>query len=298
MAIQKTTSADDYYNPARDTPNTDTFTCHYGCRMSDSQRKVAIITGSATGVGAAAAIQLAQRSCNVVINYTRSEKEAEETAAACREHGAETLVYQGDVSDDDACRGMAQAAVDRWGRIDYLINNAGRTKFNPYENLEGLNKQDFLDIYAVNVVGPYQMIRAVEPHMRKQGAGAVVNNSSIGGVTGIASSMPYAASKAALNLMTKSLAHVLGPEIRINSVAPGMIQTRWLQGGLGDEAYQAMLETASQMVPLKKVATADDVAEALVWFLEGAKLITGETLIVDSGLHIGQLPPMSTKKPQ
>ncbi len=262
--------------------------------MPKSKRKVAIVTGSATGVGAAAAIQLAERGCNVVVNYTRSRAEAEETARACESKGAETIVFQADVSDDDACRAMAKAAADKWGRIDYLINNAARTKFNPYPKLDGVNKQDFLDIYAVNVVGAYQMIRAVEPYMRAQGEGAIVNDSSIGGVTGIASSIPYAASKAALNLMTKSLAHVLAPEIRINTVVPGMIQTRWLKGGMGDEQYAAMLEATAQQLPLKKVATAEDIAEVLVWFLESARLVTGEMLIVDSGIHIGQLPPYSS----
>ena len=188
---------------------------------------------------------------------------------------------------------MAQAAVDKWGRIDYLINNAARTKFNPFPQMDGVNKQDFLDIYAVNVVGPYQMIRAVEPHMRKTG-GAIVNDSSIGGVTGIASSIPYAASKAALNLMTKSLAHVLGPEIRINTVVPGMIQTRWLKGGLGDDDYEKLLAATAEGLPLKKVATAEEVAEVLVWFLFGASVVTGETLIVDSGLHLGPFPPYAS----
>lgn len=260
--------------------------------MADN--KVAIVTGSATGCGAAAGIQLAQRGCNVVINYTRSKDDAEETVAECKKHGVDAIAVQADVSDDDACKNMVNEAVGRWGRVDYLINNAARTKFNPYENLDGLNKEDFLNIYAVNVVGAYQMVRAVEPHMRKLGKGAVVNNSSIGGVTGIASSMAYAASKAALNMMTKSLAHVLAPEIRINTVVPGMIQTRWLKAGMGDEAYEAMLKATSQLLPLKKVATADEVAEALVWFCEGASVVTGETLIVDSGLHIGQLPPSSS----
>ncbi|MEE8307989.1 MAG: SDR family oxidoreductase [Gammaproteobacteria bacterium] len=259
-------------------------------------QKVAIVTGSATGVGAATALMLAERGRNVVINYTRSKVEAEQTAADCRAKGVEALVFQADVSEDESCRAMVQAAVDAWGRVDFLVNNAAKTKFNPYENLDGLDKQDFLDIYAVNVVGPYQMVRAVEPHMRKLGAGAIVNNSSIGGVTGIASSMAYAASKAALNLMTKSLAHVMAPEIRINAVAPGMIQTRWLQAGMGEEAYQAMLEGAKKMLPLRKVATAEEVAEALVWFLEGAAVVTGEVLIVDSGIHIGQLPPSSSSK--
>jgi 3-oxoacyl-[acyl-carrier protein] reductase len=262
--------------------------------MPTSPKKVAIVTGSATGVGAAAAILLADHGCNVVINYTRSKAEAEETAAACRAKGAETIVFQADVSDDDACQAMVKAAADKWGRIDYLINNAARTKFNPYPKLDGVSKQDFLDIYAVNVVGAYQMVRAVTPYMKKQGHGSIVNDSSIGGVTGIASSIPYAASKAALNLMTKSLAHVLAPEININTVVPGMIQTRWLKGGMGEEQYEAMLKATGAQLPLKKVATPEDIAAVLVWFLESAHLITGEMLIVDSGIHIGQLPPYSS----
>lgn len=264
--------------------------------MSASSRKVAIITGSATGVGAAAAIMLAGRGCQVVINYTRSEAEAEDTASKCAAQGAETLIYQGDVADDAACRGMAQAAIEKWGRIDYLINNAAKTKFNPYENLDGLSAEDFLAIYEVNVVGAYQMVRAVAPQMKKQGRGAIVNNSSIGGVTGIASSMAYAASKAALNMMTQSLSLVLGPEIRINAIAPGAIQTRWLQGGMTPEQYQAFLVNAAAMVPLQIVPTAEQIAEALVWFLEGASVVTGEVLMVDAGLHCGRLPPTSSSK--
>jgi 3-oxoacyl-[acyl-carrier protein] reductase len=264
--------------------------------MSASARKVAIVTGSATGVGAAAAIMLAQRGCNVVINYTRSKTEAEETARACEAAGAETIVYQADVAEDASCRAMAQAAVDKWGRIDYLINNAAKTKFNPYENLDGLSADDFLAIYKVNVVGAYQMVRAVAPHMKKLGRGAIVNNSSIGGVTGIASSMAYAASKAALNMMTQSLSLVLGPEIRINAIAPGAIQTRWLQGGMTAEQYQVFLKYAAEMVPLQLVPTPEQIAEALVWFLEGASVVTGEVLMVDAGLHCGRLPPTSSSK--
>lgn len=259
-------------------------------------RKVAIITGSATGVGAAAALMLAERQCNVVINYTRSQREAEETADKCRSQGADVLIYQGDVGDDAHCRGMAQAAIERWGRIDYLINNAAKTKFNPYENLDGLSAEDFLAIYQVNVVGAYQMVRAVAPQMKKQGRGAIVNNSSIGGVTGIASSMAYAASKAALNMLTQSLSLVLGPEIRINAIAPGAIQTRWLQGGMTPEQYQAFLVHAAAMVPLQTVPTAEQIAEALIWFLEGASVVTGEVLMVDAGLHCGRLPPSSSSK--
>ena len=264
--------------------------------MTHSDRKVVIVTGSATGVGAAATLMLAQRGCNVVINYTKSKQEAEQTQQHCEAAAAETIVYQGDIGEESVCRGMAQAAFDKWGRLDYLINNAAKTKFNPYENLDGLSADDFLGIYRVNVVGAYQMVRAVAPFMRKTGGGSIVNNSSIGGITGIASSMAYAASKAALNMMTQSLSLVLGPEIRINAVAPGAIQTRWLQGGMTPQQYQQFLVAAADMVPLKMVPTPEQIAEALVWFLEGASAVTGEVLMVDAGLHCGRLPPSSSNK--
>ena len=257
-------------------------------------KKVAIITGSATGVGAATAILLAQKECKVVINYTRSKDEAMETAKLAEEQGAETIVIQADVSKDDECKAMVTEAIKKWGRIDYLVNNAGQTKFNPFENLDGLTIDDFQSIYAVNVVGAYQMIKAVVPHMKTAGSGAIVNDSSLAGINSVGSSIAYVTSKAALNAMTKSLAHVLGPEIRINAVAPGPIKTRWLKGGMRDEAYESLIEQAETNLPLKKVASAEDVAEVLVWFLEGAPLITGEILIVDSGAHLGQLPSYST----
>ena len=260
------------------------------------KEKVAIVTGSATGVGAATAVLLAEKGCNVVINYTRSKEEAMATAQLVEQHNVECIVFQADVSNDDECKSMVEAAIKKWGKIDYLVNNAGKTKFNPFENLEGLSGEDFLDIYSVNVVGPYQMIKAVVPYMKQQGGGAIVNDSSLAGINGVGSSIAYVTSKAALNIMTKSLAHVLGPEIRINAVAPGPIQTRWLKGGMGDEAYSALIEQAENELPLKQVATAEDVAETLVWFLEGAKLITGEVLIVDSGAHLGSLPKYSSSE--
>ena len=260
------------------------------------KEKVAIVTGSATGVGAATAVLLAEKGCNVVINYSRSKEEAMATAQLVEQHNVECIVFQADVSNDDECKSMVEAAIKNWGKIDYLVNNAGKTKFNPFENLDGLSGEDFLDIYSVNVVGPYQMIKAVVPYMKQQGGGAIVNDSSLAGINGVGSSIAYVTSKAALNIMTKSLAHVLGPEIRINAVAPGPIQTRWLKGGMGDEAYSALIEQAENELPLKQVATAEDVAETLVWFLEGAKLITGEVLIVDSGAHLGSLPKYSSSE--
>jgi 3-oxoacyl-[acyl-carrier protein] reductase len=249
--------------------------------------RVAIVTGSATGVGAATALRLANQGWNVVINYTRSGAEANETAEACAAAGADVLTCQADVSDDEQCREMVQQTVARWGRLDGLVNSAGRTKFVAHQDLDGLSAQDFLDIYAVNVVGIYQMVRAVAPHMKEQGSGAIVNVSSIAGLDGVGSSIAYSASKGALNTMTLALARVLGPEVRINTVAPGVIEGRWLRNGLGEASYERMKVERAKNVALGKVATADDVAETIVWLLESANLLTGEVLRIDAGGRLG-----------
>jgi 3-oxoacyl-[acyl-carrier protein] reductase len=256
----------------------------------DIKGAVTIVTGSATGVGAASARLLAQKGCNVVINYTRSEAEARETQAQCEALGVEALLVQADVANDADCRRMAQAALDRWGRIDGLINNAGTTSFVGHADLEGLTSDDFQRIYAVNVIGPYQMTRAVAPAMRQGGNGSIVNISSIAGVMGGGSSIAYAASKGALNTMTLSLARALGPQIRVNTICPGFIQGRWLRGGLGDEVYEAALRRQETGTPLRKAGSPEDMAEAAVWFIEGAGLVTGEILMVDAGSHLGVAP--------
>ena len=201
---------------------------------------VFIVTGSATGLGAAVARRLAGKGGRVVINYTRSLAEAEETAAACRELGGEAVLCRADVSVDEDCRRMAAEALARWGRIDGLVNNAARSKIVPHDDLEGLTGEDFNQIFAVNVVGAYQMVRAVTPAMKKEGKGAIVNISSGSGFSGSGSSIAYAASKAALNVMTLSLARALAPEIRVNAVCPGVMQTRWWRDGLGEENYRRL----------------------------------------------------------
>ncbi len=256
----------------------------------DIRGGVTIVTGSATGVGAAAAKLLASKGCNVVINYTKSEAEAKETQAACEKLGVETLLCQADVSKDEDCRRMVAETIAKWGRVDALLNNAGTTQFVNHANLEGLNADDFHRIYSVNVVGPFQMVRAVTPHMKAAGRGAVVNVSSIAGVMGVGSSIAYTASKGALNTMTLSLARALAPEIRVNTICPGFIQGRWLRGGMGDAAYEAAVAAQEQNTPLRKAGTPEDMAQAAVWFIEGADLITGEFLIVDAGSHLGGAP--------
>jgi 3-oxoacyl-[acyl-carrier protein] reductase len=250
---------------------------------------VCIVTGAATGIGAACAQRLAARGARVAIDYSRSEGEAHAVAAACEALGAESIVVRADVASDADCRRLAQAALDRWGRIDALINNAGTTKFAAHDDLEALDAQDFQRIFAVNVIGAFQMTRAVAPAMKQRGAGAVVNISSVAGVMGNGSSIAYGASKGALNTMTLSLARALGPEIRVNAVCPGLVDTRWIKAGLGD-GYEAAKRGYERATPLGSVLTPEDIADVAVWLLEGASKITGEVMLVDGGLHLGAAP--------
>ena len=258
--------------------------------MIDLQEGVVIVTGSSSGVGAACARHLAELGCNVVVNYSSNADGAESVAAACREFGVETEAIRADVSVDEDCRALVAAAESRWGRLDGLVNNAGTTKFCAHENLDGLSGQDFLDIYSVNLVGPYQMTRAAAPLMRRGGRGSIVNVASVAGVMGIGSSIAYATSKGALITLGLSLARVLGPEIRVNTVCPGFIQGEWLAQGLGADTYERVKSFLENNVPLRQTATADTVAEAILYFLSGAGIVTGETLILDGGHHLVRTP--------
>lgn len=251
---------------------------------------VFIITGSATGLGATVAQRLAEKGGRVVINYTRSETEARATLQVCEDLGAEAILCQADVSVDDDCRRMAAAALERWGRIDGLVNNAAQSVIVPHAHLEGLSAGDFERIFAVNVIGAYQMVRAVTPAMQQQGRGAIVNISSGSAFTGTGSSIAYAASKAALNVMTYSLARALAPEIRVNAVCPGVMQTRWWREGLGEEGYEAFISRYAESAPLKTAGTTEAVADPVIWLLEGAEQVTGETIMVDAGSHLGPSP--------
>ncbi|MDB5394649.1 MAG: oxidoreductase protein [Rhodospirillales bacterium] len=248
---------------------------------------VCIVTGSATGVGAACAVMLAAKGARVVVNYSRSEQEARATLAACEAAGSEALLVQGDVAQDADCRRLAEAALERWGRIDGLINNAGITKFANPADLDLLEAADFHRLLDVNVIGAFQMIRAVVPAMRKQAQGAIVNVSSNATAIGGGSSLAYTASKGALNAMTLTLARVLGPEIRVNAVSPGVIDSRWLKDGVGEAAFASVRDRFANTAVLGRVAQPEDVAEPVVWLLEGADYITGEILMVDGGVRLG-----------
>ena len=250
-------------------------------------RKVAIITGSSQGLGASIAVKLSQRNINLVINYSSNKDMALKIKDECVNNGVEAITVQADVSSDDDCKKIVQETINAFGRVDILVNNAGTTKFADHSKLDKLNDEDFINIYKVNVIGPYQMIRAVEPIMKKNGFGAVVNISSIAGKTGIGSSIAYAASKGALNTMTLSLAKALGPEIRVNTVCPGFIGTGWFESRFGKETFDRIKKDQENITPLNKAGTPDDIADSAVFFcLEGAEHITGATLISDAGMHL------------
>ena len=250
------------------------------------ENAVALVTGSSSGVGAATVKLLAAKGCRVVVNYSSSVQAAQDVAAECEKSGAEVLLCQADVSKDEDCRRLVDETMRKWGRLDALVNNAGTTKFVNHRDLSGLDKQDFLEIYAVNVVGPYQMTRAAEAPLRESGDAAIVNIASIAGIKGVGSSIAYAASKGALITMTRSLARVLGPEIRVNTICPGFIEGKWLEQGIGPERYRQARDMAAQRAPLGKTCTAESVAESIQFFVEGASIVTGETLILDGGSNL------------
>jgi 3-oxoacyl-[acyl-carrier protein] reductase len=250
--------------------------------------KVCVITGSSSGIGAASARLFAARGWNVAINYSRDVAPAEQVAADCRALGAEAIVVRADVAADEDCRSFAAQVDGRWGRADVLVNNAGTTRFVPARDLEALSADDFQRVYAVNVIGAFQMTRAFEPLLKRHPVAGVVNISSIASMLGIGSSIAYMASKGALNAMTFGLARALGPEIRVNAIAPGLVETPWLQQGLGAERYAATVTSYKARATLAEVIAPEDVA-ATAWYLGvDAVKTTGEVLLLDAGLRLSK----------
>ncbi len=252
---------------------------------------VTIVTGSSSGIGAATVRTLAEHGGHVVINYSKSAAAAEQVAEDCRKHGVEVLVCQADVGSDEGRQRLVDETMQKFGKVTGLVNNAGTTKFVDHSNLAGLSEEDFHNIYHLNVIAPYMMTRACEPHMRAGGRGSIVNVSSVAGVMGGGSCIAYAASKGALNTMTLSLARVLGPEIRVNTVCPGFVIGEWLKQGMGEAKYEATRENLAKNTALKKPGgTPEEMAEPVVWFLYGASHTTGEFIIADGGMTLGQAP--------
>lgn len=262
--------------------------------MDDLSGRVALVTGSSTGLGRSIVVKLAKRGADVIINYSRSAQEAEEAADLCRAAGSQVEVVQANVADVAGCEALAAAAEQR-GRLDILVNNAGITRHaKDHSNLQALSKGDFMDIYEVNVVGPYLMLQAckglLEAAAKTTGrASTVLNTSSIAGVKGIGSSVAYAASKGALNTMTVSLARALAPSIRVNAICPGFIGTRWFKEAMDAEDYAKTLKRVETTTPLAVASGPDDIADSALFFLSDAsRHVTGELLLVDAGMHLGK----------
>jgi 3-oxoacyl-[acyl-carrier protein] reductase len=244
-----------------------------------SQERVALVTGAATGIGRAVAWRLAERGFAVTVNYSKSKTEAEETADGVRSRGANAFVYAADVADDTAVRAMVERTTAEFDALDVLINNAGTTHFIPHTDLEALTDQVWDEILDVNLKGTFYACRAAMPHLKAR-KGAIVNVASVAGLAGSGSSIAYAASKGAVITLTKSLARAFAPEVRVNAVAPGPVQTRWLAD------HQDMVEQAMKVTPLKRPATAEDIADTILFLADTATLITGQVLVIDGGRTI------------
>ncbi|WP_406696897.1 SDR family oxidoreductase [Singulisphaera sp. Ch08] len=243
------------------------------------RERVALVTGSATGIGRAVAWRFASLGFAVTVNYSKSRTEAEETADGVRERGGEALVVQADVADDTAVRAMVERTAEEFGGLDVLVNNAATTFFVAHHDLEGLTDQVWDEILGVNLKGTFFACRAAMPYLKVR-KGNIVNIASVAGVAGSGSSIAYAASKGGVITMTKSLAKAFAPEVRVNAVAPGPVQTRWLAD------HQDMVEQAMKSTPLKRPASADDIADVTLFLANGTSLMTGQVLVADGGRTI------------
>ena len=247
--------------------------------------RVAIVSGGGTGIGRATSLRLAKAGAKaVVVNFSRSGADAEATAREVRGLGAEAIPFRADVADEPQVKAMVAATADRYGRIDVLVNNAGTTHFIPHPDLDSLTDAVWNEILNVNLKGTFFCCRAAAPELKKTG-GAIVNIASIAAHRASGSSIAYAVSKAGVVQLTRALALALAPEVRVNSVSPGLVSTRWFSSRFGDEAATAQEETFAKQTPVQKIATPDDVARAVIAMLEN-DLITGQDLVVDGGKTI------------
>ncbi|HTO47240.1 MAG TPA: SDR family oxidoreductase [Burkholderiales bacterium] len=244
--------------------------------------RTALVTGAATGIGRAAVLALARAGYDVAVNYSSSEKAARETAATAEKLGAQALVLKCDVSDEAGVRAMIDAIGARFGRLDVLINNAGVTASWKPKDLETLSLDEWDRVFAVNVRGLFQVTRAALTLLRKGENPCIVNTASIVGLRPGPQPLPYAASKAAVVNLTKTLAWNLGPEIRVNAVAPGWMEGDWMQRMLKDN-YEDLMGKRAKATPLRRVVTADDVAETMMSLIESNRFVTGEVIVVDGG---------------
>ena len=247
-----------------------------------NDRKKALVTGGATGIGRSAVLALAKAGYDVAINYASSAKAAKEVAALAQAMGAQTMLLPCDVSDEVAVRAMLAQVEAQFGHLDALVNNAGTTAKWKVKDLESLDLAEWDRTFAVNVRGLFQVTRAAVPLLRKGSSPSIVNTASIVGLRPGPQPLPYAASKAAVVNMTKTLAWNLGPEIRVNAVAPGWMEGDWMERMLGDK-YDDLMGKRAKLTPLKRCVTADDVAETMMSLIQGNRFVTGEIIVIDGG---------------
>jgi ketoreductase RED2 len=243
--------------------------------MGRFEGKVVLVTGSSSGIGEATARAFDAEGASVVVNSASSVDAGEEVAASL----ADAAYVQADVSDAEASERLVRDAVDRFGRLDVLVNNAGVTKVIPHDDLDAVTDEVFRRILEVNVLGTFRLTKLALPHLKAHGNGAVINVTSVAGVRPTGSSVPYAVSKAALNHLTALLAKVTGPEVRVNAVAPGLVRTPWTQD------WGPVHDAMKSMAPLGRSGEPTDVASVVV-DLAASPYITGDVVVVDGGFTL------------
>ena len=247
-----------------------------------ASRKAALVTGAATGIGRSAVLALARAGYDVALNYSSSEKAVRGTAAEVEKLGVQSLVVRCDVSDEAGVRKMIKQIEERFGRLDVLVNNAGTTASWKPKDLDSLSLEEWDRVFAVNVRGLFQVTRASVPLLRKGENPCIINTASIVGLRPGPQPLPYAASKAAVVNLTRTLAWNLGPEIRVNAVAPGWMEGDWMKRMLKDK-YQDLMGKRARATPLQRVVSADDVAETMMSLIQSNRFVTGEIIVIDGG---------------
>jgi NAD(P)-dependent dehydrogenase (short-subunit alcohol dehydrogenase family) len=249
---------------------------------------VVLITGAASGIGAATARRFLREGWRVALNHLpgqRADADAVIASVGALAAHAAGLPLEGDVTQDADCVRLVHDTVQACGRLDALVNAAGISIMVPHADLHAISADDFHRIYAVNTVGPFQMIRAAAPHLKAAGRASVVNISSRAALMGSGSSVPYAASKAAVNALTLSMARVLAPQVRVNAVCPALVEQGFVER-LAPESFAARREHQIRVSPLQRIGHPDEVAEAIHWLTTGATMMTGAIVELDFGMHL------------